>query len=119
MQMQTQTQTQIQRRDVGENTESESRKYIEHDRIWGKKVLLICGVGLFAMMMMMMPVNYDPIYAPIYTILARIYEYMVMCKIVSFVTTIISMATFTIIVILIVLLSSILFLAFVFAFTNV
>ena len=99
---------QIQRRDVGENTESESRKYIERDRIWGKKVLLIfiaiLFVGLFAMMMMMMmPVNCDPIYAPIYTILARIYEYMVMCKIVSFVTTIISMATFTIIVILIVL----------------
>ena len=111
---------QIQRRDVGENTESERRKYIELDRIWGKKVLLICGgVGLFVVMIMMMPVNYDPIYAPIYTILARIYEYMVMCKIVSFVTTIISMAMFTIIVILIVLLSSILFLAFVFAFTNV
>jgi hypothetical protein len=113
-------QMQIQRRDVGENTESERRKYIELDRIWGKKVLLICGgVGLFVVMIMMMPVNYDPIYAPIYTILARIYEYMVMCKIVSFVTTIISMAMFTIIVILIVLLSSILFLAFVFAFTNV
>jgi len=117
-------QMQIQRRDVGENTESERRKYIELDRIWGKKVLLICGgVGLFVVMIMMMPVNYDPIYAPIYapiyTILARIYEYMVMCKIVSFVTTIISMAMFTIIVILIVLLSSILFLAFVFGFTNV
>ena len=108
-----QMQMQMQRRDVGENTEIERIKYIELDRIWGKKVLLICGVvGLLAMMI---PVNY----APIYAILVRIYEYMVMCKIVSFVTTIISMATFTIIVILIVLLSSILFLAFIFAFTNV
>jgi hypothetical protein len=108
-------QMQMQRR-VDENTEIERIKYIELDRIWGKKVLLICSailfVGLFAMMM---PVNY----APIYAILVRIYEYMVMCKIVSFVATIISMATFTIIVILIILLSSILFLAFIFAFTNV
>jgi hypothetical protein len=112
-------QMQMQRR-VDENTESERIKYIEHDRIWGKKVLLVCSailfVGLFAMMM---PVNYAPIYAPIYAILVRIYEYMVMCKIVSFVATIISMATFTIIVILIILLSSILFLAFIFAFTRV
>ena len=113
-------QTQTQRRDVGENTESERIKYIEHDRIWGKKVLLICiailFVGLFAMMM---PVNYAPIYAHIYAILVRIYEYMVMCKIVSFVTMIISIAIFMIIVILIILLSSILFLAFIFAFTRI
>lgn len=113
-------QMQMQRRDVGENTEIERIKYIELDRIWGKKVLLICiailFVGLFAMMM---PVNYAPIYAPIYAILVRIYEYMVMCKIVSFVATIISMATFTIIVILIILLTSILFLAFIFAFTRI
>ena len=124
-------QTQTQRRVVGENTESERIKYIERDRIWGKKVIFICGiilfVGLLGVMIMMIPTNYDPIYA-IYTILVRIYEYMVsyticshsvMCKIVSFLTTIISMAMFTIIVILIVLLASILFLAFIFAFTNV
>ena len=129
--MQMQMQMQMQRR-VNENTESERRKYIEHDRIWGKKVLFICGVILFVglltgLLTMMMPVNYAPIYA-IYTTLARIYEYMVsyticsqsvMCKIVSFLTPIISMAMFTIIVILIVLLASILFLAFIFAFTNV
>jgi hypothetical protein len=122
--MQMQMQTQTQRRDVGENTESERIQYIELDRIWGKKVILICGVVLLAMTM---PVNYDPIY-PIYPTLVRIYEYMVsytlcsqivMCKIVSFVTMIISIAIFTIIVILIVLLASILFLAFIFAFTSV
>jgi hypothetical protein len=112
-------QMQMQRR-VDENTEIERIKYIELDRIWGKKVLLICGVGLFVgLFAMMMPVNYTPIYAPIYAILVRIYEYMVMCKIVSFVATIISMATFTIIVILIILLTSILFLAFIFAFTRI
>ena len=105
----------MQRPVVGENAESERIQYIELDRIWGKKVILICGVGLLAMTM---PANYDPIYA-IYPTLLRIYEYMVMCKIVSFVTMIISMAIFTIIVILIVLLASILFLAFIFAFTNV
>ena len=109
----------MQRPVVGENTESERIQYIELDRIWGKKVILICGVGLLAgLLAMTMPANYDPIYA-IYPTLLRIYEYMVMCKIVSFVTTIISMAIFTIIVILIVLLASILFLAFIFAFTNV
>jgi hypothetical protein len=127
--MQMQMQTQTQRRDVGENTESERIQYIELDRIWGKKVILICGVVLLAgLLAMTMPVNYDPIYAHIYTILVRIYEYMVsytlcsqivMCKIVSFVTMIISIAIFTIIVILIVLLASILFLAFIFAFTSV
>ena len=113
----------MQRPVVGENAESERIQYIELDRIWGKKVILICGVGLLAgllvgLLAMTMPANYDPIYA-IYPTLLRIYEYMVMCKIVSFVTMIISMAIFTIIVILIVLLASILFLAFIFAFTNV
>ena len=112
-------QMQMQRPVVGENAESERIQYIELDRIWGKKVILICGVGLLAgLLAMTMPANYDPIYA-IYPTLLRIYEYMVMCKIVSFVTMIISMAIFTIIVILIVLLASILFLAFIFAFTNV
>jgi hypothetical protein len=118
--MQMQMQMQMQRPVVGENTESERIQYIELDRIWGKKVILICGVVLLVgLLAMTMPANY---YAPIYAIyptLVRIYEYMVMCKIVSFVTTIISMAIFTIIVILIVLLASILFLAFIFAFTSV
>lgn len=109
----------MQRPVVGENTESERIQYIELDRIWGKKVILICGVVLLAVLLAMtIPVNYAPIY-PIYPTMVRIYEYMVMCKIVSFVTMIISMAIFTIIVILIVLLASILFLAFIFAFTSV
>lgn len=112
-------QMQMQRPVVGENTESERIQYIELDRIWGKKVILICGVVLLAVLLAMtIPANYAPIY-PIYPTMVRIYEYMVMCKIVSFVTMIISMAIFTIIVILIVLLSSILFLAFIFAFTSV
>lgn len=124
-------QMQMQRR-VDENTESERIKYIERDRIWGKKVIFICGVVLFAgllagLLAVPIPVNYAPIY-PIYPTLVRIYEYMVsyticshsvMCKIVSFITMIISIAIFTIIVILIILLSSILFLAFIFAFTRV
>jgi hypothetical protein len=125
-------QMQMQRRDVGENTEIERIKYIELDRIWGKKVLLVCGVVLLAgllagLLAVPIPVNYAPIY-PIYPTMVRIYEYMVsyticshsvMCKIVSFVTMIISIAIFMIIVILIILLSSILFLAFIFAFTRV
>jgi hypothetical protein len=127
-------QMQMQRR-VDENTESERIQYIELDRIWGKKVISICGVVLLAgllagLIAMMVPVNYAPIYPiyPIYPTMVRIYEYMVsyticshsvMCKIVSFVTMIISIAIFMIIVILIILLSSILFLAFIFAFTRV
>jgi hypothetical protein len=129
-------QMQMQSPVVDDNTESERIKYIEHDRIWGKKVIFICGVVLFAgllagLLAVPIPVNYAPIY-PIYPTLVRIYEYMVsyticshsvMCKIVSFITMIISIAIsiaiFTIIVILIILLSSILFLAFIFAFTRV
>lgn len=125
-------QMQMQRRVVGENTESERIQYIELDRIWGKKVISICGVVLLAgllagLLAVPIPVNYAPIY-PIYPTMVRIYEYMVsyticshsvMCKIVSFVTMIISIAIFMIIVILIILLSSILFLAFIFAFTSV
>ena len=80
-----QMQMQMQRR-VDENTESERIQYIELDRIWGKKVISICGVVLLAgllagLLSVPIPVNYAPIYPiyPIYTIyptIVIIYEYI-------------------------------------------
>lgn len=104
--------------------ESERRNGRELDRIWAKKVLLISSVIILVTGMLILCVDV----VPMYSILLRIFEYMasymmfsqkVICDIASFIIGIVFMLMFTMVTIMIILLCSIPFLAFIFAFMNV
>lgn len=94
------------------------------DRVWAKKVLLITGIIILFTLSLILYVDVTPIRYVVMKILQFMESYMnfsqkVVCDMVSFVVGLVFMVMFILLTISIVLLLTIPFLAFIFAFTSI